>query len=89
MCKPLNNEREIYEKITKEKLVIPSTVWQLLDHHLGNDLYIITLIAGLHVTGEIQEPIPPEEGKKIIEHCQEISLFLKKLREATNKPKAH
>jgi hypothetical protein len=80
MCNPLNNEKEIYKKITKEKLVIPSAVWQLLDHHLGNDLYVITLIAGSHVTGESQEPIPPEEGKKIIERCEEIRRFLQKLR---------
>ncbi|MBI5049592.1 MAG: hypothetical protein HZC11_01635 [Nitrospirae bacterium] len=80
MCNPLNNEKEIYEKITKERLAVPSAIWQLLDHHLGNDLYIITLIAGSHVTGESQELIPPEEGKKIIERCEEIGWFLQKLR---------
>jgi hypothetical protein len=80
MCNPISNEKEIYEKITKEKLAIPSAVWQLLDHHLGNDLYVITLIASSHVTGERKESIPPEEGKKIIEHCKEIRRFLQKLR---------
>lgn len=80
MCNPLNNEEKIYEVIEKKRLGIPPLIWQLLDHHLGNDLFIITLIAGCHVSGHTQEPIPPEEGKRIIERCQEIRRFLQKLR---------
>ncbi|MBI5421309.1 MAG: hypothetical protein HZA35_03295 [Parcubacteria group bacterium] len=83
MCNPLDNEKEIYEKISKEKLVVPSVIWQLLDHHLGNDIYVITLIAGTHVTGERQEPIPAGEGRKIIEHCEEMRRFLQRLRKVS------
>ena len=80
MCNPLNDEKKIYEVIEKEHLGIPPLIWQLLDHHLGNDLYVITLIAGSHVIRDAQEPIPAAEGKKIIERCQEIRRFLQKLR---------
>lgn len=83
MANPLSNEKELYERIEKDKLSIPSAVWQLMEHHLGNEVYAISLIAGTHVTGEDKEPIPVNEGEKIVKHCEEIRQFLKKLREAT------
>ena len=89
MSNPLNNEKEVYEKIVKEKLVIPSVIWQLLDHHLRNDLNVITLIVGYHITGNTQESIPAGEGEKIIERCEEISRFLKQLKDTTDKSKTH
>jgi len=85
MCNLLNNEREIYAKIAKEKLAIPAIVWELLDHHLRNDLNVISVIAGLYIATDAQEPIPPEEGRKIVERCQEISRFLKKLKKRTER----
>lgn len=86
MANPLSDEKELYEKIEKEKLTIPAAIWKLIDHHLGNDVYTISLIAGLHVTGEDKEPIPAEEGQKILNHCQDIRQFLNKLRDVA-KPK--
>jgi len=87
MCNPLNNEKKIYEIIEKEHLCISPVIWHLIDHHLRNDLNIISIIAESHVINK--EPIPVEKGEKIIKYCEEISQFLKKLRAATNKPKAH
>lgn len=83
MANPLPNEKEIYEKISKEKLTVPEEVWELLSHHLGNDLYAISLIAGSYVTGEEKEPIPPEDGEKIIKHIEAIRGFLQKIKQAT------
>jgi hypothetical protein len=83
MANPLSNEKELYERIQKEKLSIPSIIWELLEHHLGNDVYAISLIAGVYVTGQEKEPIPIEDGEKIIKHCSEIRQFLKKIRAAT------
>ncbi len=82
MANPLSNEKELYEKIEKEKLSIPAVIWELLEHHLGNDLYAITLIAGTYVTGEDKEPIPVEDGQKILKRCDTIRAFLKKLNAA-------
>lgn len=79
MANPLPNEKEIYERIAKEKLNIPSPIWDLLTHHIGNDLYAISLIAGTYVTGEDKEAIPPKDGKKIVKHVEEISEFMDKL----------
>jgi len=84
MANPLSNEKELYERIVKENLSVPPLVWELMDHYIGNDVFSICLIAGSHVTGH-KEPIPIQDGEKIIQHCEEIRLFLKKLREATKK----
>lgn len=89
MCNPLNNEEKIYEVIENKHLGVSPLIWQLIGHHLGNDLYIISLIAGSHVSGQDKDPIPVEQGEKIIKYCGEIKRFFKKLREVTNKSKAH
>ena len=88
MGNPLSNEKELYERVAKENMSIPPIVWALIDHHIGNDVFSISLIAGTHVTGE-KEPIPIEDGEKIVNHCEAIRLFLKKLREATKKQSYH
>lgn len=79
MANPLNNEKELFEKIKKEKLSIPPPIWELLTHHIGNDIYAIAMIAGSYVTGEDKEAIPPESGQKIINHTVELKNFLDKL----------
>lgn len=86
MANPLSNEKEIYEKIEKENLIIPSPIWELISHHIGNDVYAISLITGTYVSGKEKEPIPVEHGEKILKHCSEIKTFLDKLEKAT-KPK--
>ena len=79
MANPLPEENELFEKIEKEKLNVPSPIWNLLTHHIGNDLYAISLIASAYVIGEDKEPIPPEDGQKIIKHVEEIKEFMDKL----------
>jgi len=86
MANPLSNEKELYEKIEKEKLSIPSPIWDLMEHHLGNDVYAIQLICGSHVIGEEKEPVPIADAEKIIKHCEDIRQFLKKLKQS-EKPK--
>lgn len=82
MANPLSNEKEIYEKIKKEKLTIPQPIWELLSHHLGNDLYAIFTIVGSYISGGEKEPIPVEDGEKIIKHALAIKETLNKLKEA-------
>ncbi|MBI5145163.1 MAG: hypothetical protein HZA27_03145 [Candidatus Omnitrophica bacterium] len=83
MASPLPNEKELYEKIEKEKITIPASIGDLFFHHIGNDVYAISLIASSHVTGDDKEPIPIEDGQKILKHCEAIRVFLKNLYEAT------
>ena len=38
MANPLPDEEAIYEMIKKEKITIPPKVWELINHHIRNDL---------------------------------------------------
>lgn len=43
MAKPLPNEDKLYNKIRQERLLIHPLVWQIIIHHLRNDLQVISL----------------------------------------------
>ena len=80
MANPLPYEDENYETIKKNKFAVPREVWKLIAHHIGNDVNIIQLIIGSHTIGPDSEPIPLEDAKKILNHCDAIRRFLSKLR---------
>lgn len=84
MANPLSNEQEIYERIKKENITVHPLIWELINHHIGNDLYMINLIIGSTVLGG--ESLSEENAKKVIKHSRQIQNFLDKLAEAT-KPK--
>ncbi|MCM8787473.1 MAG: hypothetical protein NC935_05390 [Candidatus Omnitrophica bacterium] len=46
MANPLPNEEEIYEIIKKEKIEVHPLVWDLIDHHIRNDLNAIAVAWG-------------------------------------------
>lgn len=77
MANPLPNEQEICERIKKENLTIHPLIWQLIEHHINNDLHMINLIIGSTVLDS--EPLSEENAKKIINHSQAIKDFLDKL----------
>ncbi len=83
MANPLSDEAQILEKIRKENIKVHPLVWQLIDHYIGNDVHAMQFIAGSYVVSDNPESIPPEHGKKILHHCDEIGKFLKKLKDAT------
>lgn len=83
MANPLPNEAELYKKIEDERLTIPKPIWDLLCHHIGNDLYAISLITSSYVTGEDKEPIPVEAGEKILNHVYALKSLMLKLYEIT------
>lgn len=82
MANPLPNESEIYKKIEKNNLKIPRDIWELIEHHIGNDIHAINFIVGSYITGDSPEAIPPKDSQKILYRCDEIKKFLIKLREA-------
>lgn len=86
MSNPLPNEYEIYEKIKNGNINIHPLIWQLLEHHIGNDVYMINLIIGSTVLdGEV---LSVENAKKILNHCHQIKELLDKLDKLTRpKPK--
>ena len=46
MANPLVNEREIYKKIKDEGIVVHPVVWELVNHHVRNDLYLVSIAVG-------------------------------------------
>ncbi|HNV23430.1 MAG TPA: hypothetical protein PLH56_01600 [Candidatus Omnitrophota bacterium] len=85
MANPLSSETQIYQKIKNENIVVHPLVWELMDHHIGNDIQAVQFIAGNYVVSKKLEDIPAEDGKKILARCEEMRKFLKKLKEATKK----
>ena len=85
MANPLLNEAQIYQRIKNERIKIHPLVWELIDHHIGNDIQAMQFITGNYVASSNPEDIPSEDGKKILARCEEVRKFLKKLKEATKK----
>ena len=89
MARPLENEDKIYEKIRQEDISVHPLIWELLTHHIGNDLHIINLILApsiLPAKGE-PKPVSAENARKIYEKVLSVQKFMKKLRESTKKEK--
>lgn len=41
MANPMMNEEEVYRRIKEEGAALDPLIWELLDHHIRNDLQII------------------------------------------------
>lgn len=46
MANPLPNETQIYEQIKRENLTIDPVVWELVNHHIRNDMNVISIATG-------------------------------------------
>ena len=86
MANPLPNEDDLYQQIENRKLTVHPIIWELLSHHIGNDLYMINLILGATILSRNNpRPMTTEEAQKIYERIMLIKDFLDKLRKATKK----
>ena len=85
MARSLSNEDEIYEKIEKEKITIHPVVWELMTHHIGNDLSIITMALDGTVLSNRPKPLDKETAQKMHDHAFNIKALISKLREATGR----
>ena len=85
MANPLGNENELYERIKKEKIEIHPIVWELLTHHIGNDLSIITMALDGTVLSNRPKPLDKEMAQKMRDHAFNIKELIYKLREATGR----
>ena len=82
MSNPLPNEAKIYEQIKNEGIKVHPLVWDLIEHHVGNDVHIINLIMGFHVSSDSRE-LSGEDAQKILDQCGKIWKFLKNLQDLT------
>lgn len=85
MANPLSNEQEIYERIKKENITVHPLVWELLDHHIRNDLHVINIIIGSSAVFGQSVSVP--DAKKIINHTDQIKKFLDRLKKTTSEHK--
>ncbi|MCX5695012.1 MAG: hypothetical protein NT014_07865 [Candidatus Omnitrophica bacterium] len=81
MANPLPNEQQIYEKLKSENITIHPLIWELIEHHINNDIYMINLIIGSTVMDG--EALSQENAKKILNHVKAINDFLGKLGKLT------
>lgn len=70
MANPLPNEKELYERIKSENIVINPDIWDLLYNRIGDDLTNINLLCQYYLKNN--EPIPVEEAKKILRYTRHI-----------------
>lgn len=83
MANPLPNEQEIYEKLKKDNIMLHPLIWELIEHHIGNDIYMINLIIGSTVLDG--ETLSEVDAKKVIQHTKAIKDFLEKLEKAVRR----
>jgi len=77
MANPLTNEKELYDRIRDEHIVVPLLIWDLMYHYLGDDISAITQITLSY--WKYDQPIPVEDAKKIMKHTEKITAIIKKI----------
>jgi len=83
MANPLPEEQEIYERIKKENIIIHPLVWELINHHIRNELHMINLIIGsTALDGEV---LSEENARKVLKHSKAIQEFFDELWKVTEK----
>lgn len=86
MATQLPYENEIYEKIKKEKITVHPLIWDLLTHHISDDLFFMMLALETSVLNtRYPKPMTKENAQKIFERALAIKDFITKLRRATGK----
>lgn len=86
MANPLPNEDELYERIKKEKITIHPVIWDILTHHIGNDLSLVTMPLELMLDPTHPIPLTNEKAKSMLKHAMLIKELINKLKDAIGKP---
>lgn len=77
MANKLPNEKELLEQLNREKVAVPSDMWNIIYSSIEDGILIIKLIVSLYQ--EQNKDIPVDEAKKILTHIQDISAVFRKL----------
>ena len=81
MANPIPDEDKLYQILNDERVKVHPIIWQLLDHHIRNDLNAISMLAG--DIFDRQGSITQKEIDSMISRIINISSLLKKLQKAT------
>ena len=77
MANPLNNEKELFEKIEAEKITIAPQVWKFIYHHIGDDVTAINLIC--EYCAAHAQSIPQNEAEKIVIYATDAGNIINNL----------
>jgi hypothetical protein len=77
MANPLLNEKELFERIKEEKIILPPSLWDFLYKEIADNITGINIICEYYL--EHNQPIPPKEAEKIIFFSQSIGDTIKNI----------
>lgn len=77
MANPLNNEKELFERIKNENITIAHNVWSFIYNHVGDDLTAINLLCQYYLDNN--QPIPASEAKKLVIYATDAGNIINNL----------
>ena len=77
MANKLPNEQELFEQLRREKVAVPSDMWNVVYSGIEDSILIIKLIIALYQ--EQNKDIPIDEAKKILTNIQDVSSVFRKI----------
>jgi len=85
----IENDGKSLEKIKAEDMKLHPVIHEFFTHYISNDTNCINFRVSYSLDPIDENPIPVEEVKKIMDYAESMSIFLDRLREATNKVKGY
>lgn len=77
MANKLPNEKELFEQLSRERIIISGNVWSIIYSSVEDSILIIKLIVTLY--RDQNKNIPIDQAKKILANIQEVSSVFRKL----------
>ena len=77
MANALPHEKELYDKIRDEHITIHPFIWDTLYYYLGDYITAVHFVAAYYVLKN--EPIPVEDGRKILNYSRQMNELVRKI----------
>lgn len=82
MANPMPNEDKLYQVLKDENAEVHPIIWQILDHHIRNDLFVI--MAVIEDSSGKNQRLTGKKKKKIFQRIKNITSIIEKLKRAVN-----
>jgi len=83
MARPLPQESLIYERLKQQNVQVDAQVWEILEHHIRNDLFLIEMV--IETSFYDSTPVKERDMKMAIERVKNIVGVISRLKEATTR----
>ena len=77
MANPLNNEKELFDRIKTEGITIAPDIWNFLYNHIGDDITAINLLCQYHLDNG--QSISPTEAEKLVIYATDAGNIINNL----------